>query len=113
MSLKTAYNLQEQLLNVFNLGFSHIQSTPTPTPAYTLLSNGLAAAALSGKRTFTISIAHNAVNDDLELLGPYWDSYRSGLMTAMMNEGIYMNELNITLNNVNTGPSTLSFNFTF
>jgi len=111
MSLKTDYNLQTEMIAVYDLGLSLIQSTPTST--YTLVSGELAAAAAAGKKSFTVNVAHNAINANLELEGAYWESYRAGIISSLASESIYSYEVAVELNKTIAGTASLDLVFTF
>ena len=111
MTLRTDYNLQTQMDTVFDLGVALIQ--PTPSATYTIISNELIAAAAAGKEVFTVNIAHNAINDNLELKGTYWDSYKAGLAFALASEDIYDYQFTIELNTASTGVASIDINFSF
>lgn len=111
MSLKTDYNLQSQMDDVYDLGVSLIQ--PTPTAAYTIISGELAAAAAAGETDFTVNVNHNAINDNLELSGTYWRSYSAGILTALASENIYNYEVAVVLNTTVTGTATIDLIFSF
>lgn len=110
MSLRTDYNIQDNMITVYDLGVALIQSTPTP--AYTQLSTELANAAAAGKRDFTINVAHNADDTNLKLNGDYLNSYKAGIYSALAAEEIYSHQVTVELNTVQTTASIdLTFSF--
>lgn len=79
----------------------------------TILSSGLAVAALAGKVKFTINVPTYFETSNLRLKGIHLATYLAGIVDEMAIEGIYSPYFTLALNTSDTLATSIDFNFSF
>lgn len=79
----------------------------------TTIQTELTNAANQGKKSFTINVAISYLPTSIQLNGPLWNAFRTGMKEALALEEIMDNEYTITLNTSITNQPSADIAFTF
>jgi len=110
MSLRTGYTgtMDAKLAQARQAGHDFVTVTNLAQ-----ITTDMAIAAAQGKKVFTLNYGASFQPDDLRLLGPLWEAYKSGISEALSSEDVMQNEVIIELNTSDTVSTSVDLNFSF
>jgi hypothetical protein len=79
----------------------------------TALTTAITNAANKGQRSFTYNFTVSYQPADLRLLGPLWDSFKTGILQALAAEDIMNGEVAVSLNTSDQLSTSVDIKFSF
>lgn len=77
------------------------------------ISAALVAAANQGEKEFTFTQTLSYQPQDLRLLGPLWDAFKTGMYQGLAEEDLMQNEATISLNTSDQLSTKVDIKFSF
>jgi Mrp family chromosome partitioning ATPase len=110
MSLRTNFTgtLDAKLAQARTAGYNSVL-----TDSLTAITTAMTNAGNQGKSTFTVNIAVTYQPADLRLLGALWYAYQTGVVEALAEQDIMMNEVTAVLNTSDQLATSLDLKFAF
>jgi hypothetical protein len=110
MSLRTGYTgtLDTKLASARTAGNTFIVVDNLAT-----ITSEMAAQANKGVKAFTLVYATTFQPDDLRLMGPLWEAYKSGILQGLSSEDIMGNEVIVSLNTSDSVSTRINLKFSF
>lgn len=110
MSLRTSYTgtLDAKLAQAKQAGYDFVTVTNLGA-----ITSDMAVAANQGKKIFTLNYSVSFQPDDLRLLGPLWQAFRTGIISGLASEDLMINEVVVSLNTSDSLSTSVDLNFNF
>ena len=110
MSLRTDFTgaFDTKLAQARQAGYDFITVTNLAN-----ITTGMATAAGQGKRKFTLNYTVTYQPQDLRLLGPLWNAFKSGIIQGLAEEDIMVNEASVALNTSDSLTTSIDLLFDF
>lgn len=110
MSLRTDYTgaLDTKLNEARAAGNTFIVTTNLAA-----ITTDMATEAGKGNKSFTLSYTVTYQTEDLRLLGPLWEAFKSGVLQGLSSEDIMGNEVTVTLDSSDNSITRIKLGFVF
>jgi hypothetical protein len=77
------------------------------------LADALQVAASQGKKEFTYNVSAGYQSEDLRLLGPLWEAFKTGVIQGLSEQDILVSEADVVLNTGDQMATSVDIVFKF